>query len=77
LGENSIVNVDKLDRSLREQIVAIDLLRLDRGFLLHSYGVDSEALKRLLKDTVASSYKIEQNVESLKESINSSDGSAV
>jgi selenocysteine-specific translation elongation factor len=71
LGEYSIVNVDKLDRFLGEQIVALDLLRLDRGFLLHSYGVDSETLKGLLKDTVASSYKIEQNIESLKESINS------
>jgi selenocysteine-specific translation elongation factor len=71
LGEYSIVNVDKLDRFLGEQIVALDLLRLDKGFLLHSYGVDGEALKSLLKDTVASSYKVEQNIESLKESINS------
>jgi selenocysteine-specific translation elongation factor len=71
LGEYSIVNVDKLDRFLGEQIVALDLLRLDRGFLLHSYGVDSEALKSLLKNTVASSFKVEQNIESLKESINS------
>jgi selenocysteine-specific translation elongation factor len=71
LGEYSIVNVDKLDRFLGEQIVALDLLRLDKGFLLHSYGVDSEALKSLLKNTVASSFKVEQNIESLKESINS------
>jgi selenocysteine-specific translation elongation factor len=71
LGEYSIVNVDKLDRFLGEQIVALDLLRLDKGFLLRSYGVDSEALKSLLKNTVASSFKVEQNIESLKESINS------
>jgi selenocysteine-specific translation elongation factor len=71
LGEYSIVNVDTLDRFLGEQIVALDLLRLDKGFLLHSYGVDSEALKSLLKNTVASSFKVEQNIESLKESINS------
>ena len=71
LGEYSIVNVDKLDRFLGEQIVALDLLQLDKGFLLHSYGVESEALKSLLKNTVASSFRIEQNIESLKESINS------
>jgi selenocysteine-specific translation elongation factor len=71
LGEYSIVNIDKLDSFLGEQIVALDLLGLDKGFLLHSYGVDSEALKSLLKNTVALSFKIEQNIESLKESINS------
>ena len=71
LGEYSIVNIDKLDSFLGEQIVALDLLGLDKGFLLHSYGVDSEALKSLLRNTVALSFKIEQNIESLKESINS------
>ena len=49
LGEYSIVNFDIIDRFLGEQIVALDLLRLDRGFLLHSYGVDSEALKSSFK----------------------------
>lgn len=57
LGEYSIVNVDKLDRFLGEQIVALDLLELNKGFLLHTYGVDSEALKSLLKNTLASSFK--------------------
>lgn len=71
LGEYSILYVDKLDRFLGEQIVALDLLELNKGFLLHTYGVDSEALKSLLKNTVASSFKVEQNIESLKESINS------
>jgi selenocysteine-specific translation elongation factor len=71
LGEYSIVNVDKLDKYLGEQIVALDLLKLDKGFILHSYGVDSEALKSLLKNTVASSFKIEQNIESLTQSVNS------
>ena len=71
LGEYSIINVDKLDKYLGEQIVALDLLKLDKGFILHSYGVDSEALKSLLKNTVASSFKVEQNIESLKQSVNS------
>ena len=71
LGEYSIINVDKLDKYLGEQIVALDLLKLDKGFILHSYEVDSEALKSLLKDTVASSFKVEQNIESLKHSVNS------
>ncbi|HZA62882.1 MAG TPA: elongation factor Tu, partial [Nitrososphaeraceae archaeon] len=33
LGEYSILNVDKLDRFLGEQIVALDLLELNKGFL--------------------------------------------
>jgi selenocysteine-specific translation elongation factor len=71
LTEYSIINVDKLDKFLGEQIVALNLLQRDKGFLLHSYAVDSEALKSLLKNTVASSFKVEQNIESLKESISS------
>jgi selenocysteine-specific translation elongation factor len=71
LGEYSIVNVDKLDKYLGEQIVALNLLQIDKGFLLHSYGVDSEALGSLLKNSVASSFKVEENIESLKQSINS------
>lgn len=71
LGEYSIVNVDKLDKFLGEQILALDLMRLDKGFLLHSYSVDGESLKSLLKNTVASSFKVEENIESLKESITS------
>ena len=71
LAEYSIVNVDKLDRFLGEQILALDLMHLDKGFLLHSYGVESEGLMGLLKNTVASSLKVEQNIESLKDSISS------
>lgn len=71
LGEYSILYIDKLDRFLGEQIVALDLLELNKGFLLHTYGVDTETLKSLLKNTVASSFKVEQNIESLKDSINS------
>ncbi len=71
LAEYSIVYVNKLDRYLGEQIIALDLLHLDKGFLLHSYEVDNEKLKGLLKNTAASSFKVEQNIESLKESINS------
>ena len=33
--------------------------------------MENEALKNLLKNTVASSFKVEQNIESLKESISS------
>jgi selenocysteine-specific translation elongation factor len=71
LAEYSIINVNKLDRFLGEQIIALDILQLDRGFLLHSYEVDTEILNSILKNTVSSSYKVEQNIESLKESINS------
>lgn len=71
LAEYSIVNVNKLDRYLGEQIVALDLLQMDKGFLFHSYEVDNETLKDLLRNTVASSFKVEESIETLKESINS------
>jgi selenocysteine-specific translation elongation factor len=71
LAEYSIVNVNKLDRYLGEQIVSLNLLQLDKGFLLHSYEVDTEKLRSLVRDTVVSSFKFEENIESLKESINS------
>jgi len=71
LGEYSIINVDKLDRFLGEQILALSLVQLDKGFLLHSYGVDSQALKSLLKNTIASSFKVEDSIQSLKNSISS------
>jgi selenocysteine-specific translation elongation factor len=71
LAEYCIVNVNKLDRYLGEQIVALDLLQLKKGFLLHSYEVDKEILKNLLKNTIVSSFKVEHDIESLKESINS------
>jgi selenocysteine-specific translation elongation factor len=59
LAEYCIVNVNKLDRYLGEQIVALDLLQLGKGFLLHCYEVDNEILKSLLKNTVVSSFKVE------------------
>lgn len=71
LAEYSIINVNKLDRYLGEQIVALELLQQYRGFLLHSYEVDIEILNSLLKNTITSSFKVEQNIDSLKESINS------
>lgn len=71
LAEYSIINVSKLDRYLGEQIVALDLLHLDKGFLLHSYEVDNKTLEGLLRNTVVSSFKFEENIESLKRSINS------
>jgi selenocysteine-specific translation elongation factor len=56
LAEYSIINNNKLDMYLGEQIVAVDLLQLDKGFLLHSYEVDNQTLTSLLKDTVLSSF---------------------
>ena len=59
LGEYCIVNVDKLDRFLGEQIVVLDLSDLIISeFLIFSYLVDSEALKSLLKNTAKSSFKV-------------------
>ena len=71
LAEYSVINVSKLDKYLGEQIVALDLLHIDKGFLLYSYEVDNKVLTSLLKGTVVSSFKVEENIESLKRSITS------
>lgn len=71
LAEYSIINVSKLDRYLGEQIVALDLMHIAKGFLLHSYAVDNKVLTSLLRGTIVSSFKIEDSIDSLKMSIDS------
>ena len=66
MAEYAIINATKLDRFLGEQILALDSAGLTRGFLMHSYEVDREKLKILVKNTVVSSYKIVDSVDQLK-----------
>ena len=49
IAEYAILNVAKLDRFLGEQILALDYAGIKDGFVLHSYEVDREKLKGLLK----------------------------
>lgn len=69
MAEYAILNVSKLDKFLGEQIIALDMAGLANGFVLHSYEVDREKLKSLLKNTVAANYQFVDNVDQLKSEI--------
>jgi selenocysteine-specific translation elongation factor len=67
IAEYAILNVSKLDRSLGEQLMALDAVDLADGFVMHSYEVDREKLKMLLKGTSLSNYQFVDSVEQLKQ----------
>lgn len=50
-----------------EQILALDCVDMKEGFVLHSYEVDREKLKALLKNTSLAGYRFLDNVEQLKQ----------
>lgn len=67
LAEYAILNVDKLDRFLGEQVMALDSVGLTAGFVLHSYEVDREKLKMLLKGTSLANYQFVDSIDQLKQ----------
>jgi selenocysteine-specific translation elongation factor len=67
IAEYAILNVAKLDKFLGEQILALDYAGIKEGFILHSYEVDREKLKMLLKGTVLANYEFLDNVDQLKQ----------
>lgn len=58
MGEYVIFYVSKLDKFTGEQIVALDVLKKTKGILTHSYDVDGEKLKTMIKGTAAEQYKM-------------------
>jgi selenocysteine-specific translation elongation factor len=66
IAEYAILNVNKLDRFLGEQVMALDSVGLADGFVLHSYEVDREKLKTLLKGTSLANYQFVDSVDQLK-----------
>lgn len=66
MAEYAILNVVRLDRFLGEQILALDYAGLKDGFILHSYEVDREKLKVLLKNTSIANYKFLDSVDEIK-----------
>lgn len=69
LAEYVIFHVDSLDKFIGEQIIALDLLKKDKGILSHTYEVDESKLYSMIKGTVLENYqKIEQN--KIKETVN-------
>lgn len=69
MAEYAILNVAKLDKFLGEQILALDYAGMKDGFILHSYEVDREKLKGLLKNTSLSNYRFLDSVDELKQEI--------
>jgi len=67
IAEYAILNVSKLDKFLGEQVMALDSVGLADGFVLHSYEVDREKLKTLLKGTSPASYRFVDSVDQLKQ----------
>jgi len=69
IAEYAILNVTKLDKYLGEQIVALDSVGIKDGFVLHSYEVDREKLKTLLKNTSLANYQFVDSVDQLKQEV--------
>ena len=69
MAEYAILNVAKLDKFLGEQIMALDSVGPADGFILHSYEVDRDKLKTLVKGTALANYKFLDSVDELKQQI--------
>ncbi len=62
LAEYVIFHVDKLDKFTGEQIIALDILKKDKGILSHTFDVDESKLDSMIKGTVVEKYlKVEQD----------------
>lgn len=82
IAEYAILNVSKVDKFLGEQVIALDAVGLTDGFVLHSYEVDREKLKTLLKGTTLANYQFVDSVDQLKQEMGkvkpkSSEGSLI
>lgn len=69
MADYAIINISKLDSFLGEQIVAAETLGIKNGFILHSYEVDPEKIKNIIKNTGLSSFVILDSIEELKTKI--------
>lgn len=69
MAEYAILNVSKLDRFLGEQILALDYTGMKNGFILHSYEVDRQKLKGLLKNTLLANYGFLDDMAELKQEV--------
>jgi selenocysteine-specific translation elongation factor len=69
IADYAILNVTKIDKYLGEQVLALDAVNMTGGFVLHSYEVDEEELKKLIKNTAISNYQFLDNTNQLKQEI--------
>ncbi|RNJ80652.1 MAG: elongation factor Tu [Nitrosopumilus sp. B06] len=56
MSEFVVFCVESLDRFAGEQIIALDMLKKDRGVLLHTFEVDAQRLEGMIKGTVVEKY---------------------
>jgi selenocysteine-specific translation elongation factor len=70
IAEYAIVSVAKIDKYLGEQILALDAIKAREGFIIHSYEVDEEKLKTLIKHTSISDFKFLTDIDQLKQLMN-------
>lgn len=56
LAEYVIFHVNKLDKFVGEQIIALDMLQKKNGLLSHTYDVDENTLNTMIKNTVLVNY---------------------
>jgi len=62
LAEYVIFHVDKLDKFIGEQIIALDSLKKEKGILSHTFEVDESKLDAMIKGTVIEKYvKVDQD----------------
>ncbi len=47
MSEYAILNISKLDAFLGEQILALDIFGLRKGFILYNYDIDIEKIKKI------------------------------
>ena len=66
MSDYAILNISRLDSFLGEQILALDIFNIKKGFILYSYDIDIEKIKNIIKKTSLSSFQILDNVEQLK-----------
>ena len=62
LAEYVVFYVDKLDKFIGEQIIALDSLKKEKGILSHTFDVDESKLAMMIKGTVVENYvKVDQD----------------
>jgi selenocysteine-specific translation elongation factor len=66
VSDYAILNISHLDSFLGEQILALDIFNIKKGFILHGYEIDIEKVKNIIKKTSLSAFQILDEVEQLK-----------
>ena len=66
VSDYAILNISHLDSFLGEQILALDIFNIKKGFILYGYEIDIEKVKNIIKKTSLSSFQILDDVEQLK-----------